>query len=67
MQMICWFISSLLAGRLYVQTFYSLCVGAVSAELLAAAETDAHREMGKTEGGQCKSLRRPCGGSGEEG
>lgn len=51
---------------LCVQTLYLLCVGPVSAELLAAAETNAHREMGKTKGGQRWSLRRSCGRSEEE-
>lgn len=47
--------------------FYLLRVGPVSAELLAAAETNSHRETGKTKGGQCWSLRRLCGGPEEEG
>lgn len=51
---------------LCVATFYSLCVGPVSAKLLAAAEANPHREMGKTEGPECWSLRRLRGGAEEE-
>lgn len=47
-------------------TGHLLLVGSVSAELLAAAETNAHREAGKTKGRQCRPFRRLCGGPEEE-
>lgn len=49
-----------------VATFYLLCVGPVSAKLLAAAEANPHRETGKTEGRERRSLRRLRGGAEEE-
>lgn len=67
MEMIYWFIFSFPAGDLCVVTLYLLCVGPVSVEFLAAAETNSHRETGKTRGGQCWPFRCLCGGSEEEG
>lgn len=49
-----------------VATFYLLCVGPVSAKLLAAAEANPHRETGKTEGRERRSVGRFRGGAEEE-
>lgn len=47
-------------------TFYLLCLGPVSAKLLAAAEANPYREAGKTKRRERWTLRRVCGGPDEE-
>lgn len=52
---------------LRLNSLYVSCSGSVSAELLAAAQTDAHRERGETKGGERRAVGRSGGRAEEEG